>query len=200
MKNLILFSLITLAMVACNPSPEKKVESLIKEEVKKNLIKPDSYDPIETKVDSAFAPYDDPDLYEEFVKLDEYASKCRGLETRLKEAKRDMAYYKDFYGGSYFKEKYKEAVQTYNDTEAAIEEEKENIQKQCGNIMEIIRGERTFIGYKAYHSYRAKNNNDNIVINSHMLFIDKEIKNITHVLGVEEYKEFRSAIEQLKNR
>ena len=186
MKRILYFAIILLAMAACNPSPEKKVESLIKEEVKKNLIKPDSYDPIETKVDSAFAPYDDPDLYEEFVKLYEQSSKRDELEIRLKEAKHDMMYYKDSYGSSYFKEKYNEAVQTYNDTEIAIEEEKENIEKQCRNIIEIIRGERTFIGYKAYHSYRAKNNNDNIVINSHMLFIDKEIKNITHVLGVEE--------------
>ena len=54
---LVLFAMV---MVSCSKSKEQKAEALVKESVKKVLFKPETYKPVETKVDSAFAPYDDP--------------------------------------------------------------------------------------------------------------------------------------------
>lgn len=60
MKKFFYLALVAIVVVACGQSQEQKAESLIKEELKKSLYKPETYKPIETKVDSAFAPYDDP--------------------------------------------------------------------------------------------------------------------------------------------
>ena len=70
MKKFIYLSFLTLVLVACSQSQEKKAEALIKESLKKSLYKPETYKPVETKVDSAFAPYDDPAFFEELAELE----------------------------------------------------------------------------------------------------------------------------------
>lgn len=63
MKKFFYFAFSTLVLVACSQSQEQKAEVLIKESLKKSLYKPETYKPVETKVDSAFAPYDDPAFF-----------------------------------------------------------------------------------------------------------------------------------------
>ena len=67
MKNCWYLALFAVIVVACGQSQEQKAETLIKENLKKSLYKPESYKPVETKVDSAFAPYDDPAFFEELA-------------------------------------------------------------------------------------------------------------------------------------
>ena len=47
---------------SCGKSPQDKATAYVEKDMPKSLVKPDSYDPIETKVDSAFAPFDSPDF------------------------------------------------------------------------------------------------------------------------------------------
>lgn len=92
MKKILLFALITITMSAsCNLTKESKAEALVKESLKKALYKPDTYKPIETKVDSAFAPYDDPALFKELEKLEELNTEYEGLQIQIKNSKSSMA-------------------------------------------------------------------------------------------------------------
>ena len=59
MKKIFYLALVAIVMVACGQSQEQKAEYLIKESLKKSLYKPETYKPVETKVDSAFAPCHD---------------------------------------------------------------------------------------------------------------------------------------------
>mgnify|MGYP004464466533 CR=1 FL=1 len=52
-------------LASCSKSPEQRVKDLAGIEIKKHLYFPDSYDPADVKIDSAFAPYDS----QEFMKL-----------------------------------------------------------------------------------------------------------------------------------
>jgi hypothetical protein len=56
MKNLLFLVTVIAVFASCNNSPESKANDLIKEEMKKSLYHVDSYDPVETIVDSAFSP------------------------------------------------------------------------------------------------------------------------------------------------
>ena len=60
MKKVLYLILVLIVLAACSQSPEQKAEVLIKDSLKKSLYKPDTYKPVDTKVDSAFTPYDDP--------------------------------------------------------------------------------------------------------------------------------------------
>lgn len=58
-----------LAFASCAHSPEEKANALIEASLKKSLYHPETYDPAETLVDSAFTPFDDPVFYEKALDL-----------------------------------------------------------------------------------------------------------------------------------
>ena len=60
MKKNLLFVILALACASCNHSPEEKANALIEVDLKKSLYYPETYNPAETVVDSAFTPFDDP--------------------------------------------------------------------------------------------------------------------------------------------
>ena len=92
-------------LVCCSKSPEKKVEAMIGDFVKNNLYIPDSYDPVQTRVDSAFAPYDDPEFREFIVKsskkLDEAYSDLRSCEFEIESAESSMEMWEDYWYDSH---------------------------------------------------------------------------------------------------
>ena len=50
-QRLLLLALASLILVGCEASTEKKIEKLINTEVKKSLLLPETYDPVETVID-----------------------------------------------------------------------------------------------------------------------------------------------------
>lgn len=90
----LLFSLFILSLLtSCNLSNKDKADALIKEEIKKTLFLPDSYEAVETKVDSAFTPYDSPEFIEEAAMLAQYAVDINEVQEDIKNAKSSMAIY-----------------------------------------------------------------------------------------------------------
>ena len=74
MKKLVLFGFILIGLVmvymmTSSQSPDDKAKTLIGESIEKALVHPKSYKPLETIVDSAFAPFDDPAFYEKTLEI-----------------------------------------------------------------------------------------------------------------------------------
>ena len=69
MERILLGALLITLFVSCGKSPEEKANALIEDDIKKVLYHPETYDPAETQVDSAFTPFDDPAFYEKTVQL-----------------------------------------------------------------------------------------------------------------------------------
>ena len=114
MKNIIYLALVAIVMVSCGQSQEKKAESLIKESLIKSLYKPETYKPVETIVDSAFAPYDDPAFFEELAKLGKMNSEYEELESKAKHAKSSMAIWSGPYMSAYGRNEYQELFLYHN--------------------------------------------------------------------------------------
>ena len=187
MKKLFYLALISAVMVACGQSQEQKAEALIKESLKKSLYKPETYKPVETKVDSAFAPYDDPALFEE-------------LKSKAKRAKTTMSIYSGPYMSAFDRNQYQEAKKDYNEANEKIEKLKTKGRKQLEKVIKILQGSSKFVGYKAIHNYRADNNADNTLIGNTIFFIDKNFEEITYSMEVEEYDQVQEAIDQLQEQ
>ena len=64
MKKNLMFIAVLFALISCNQSPQEKANALIEVDLKKSLYHPETYNPAETVVDSAFTPFDDPIFYE----------------------------------------------------------------------------------------------------------------------------------------
>ena len=69
----VVFVILAILITACSQSPEQKANALIQEKVKNSLYHPETYEAVETIIDSAFAPKDDPAFYEKTLKIYHYA-------------------------------------------------------------------------------------------------------------------------------
>lgn len=109
MKKIIYFAIVAAIMVSCGQSQEQRAEALIKESLKKSLYKPETYKSVETKVDSAYAPYDDPAFFEELAELGKMNNEYTELEEKAKRAKSSMSIWSDPYMTAYGRNEYQEA-------------------------------------------------------------------------------------------
>ena len=196
MKNYFYLAFFTFALVACSQSQEQKAEALIKESLKKSLYKPDTYLPVETKVDSAFAPYDDPAFFEELAELGKMNSEYEVLEEKAKRAKSSMAIWIGPYQTAYGRNEYQEAKEEYDEANAQIDMLKTKGEKQYQKLLSMLQGERKFIGYKALHNYRADNNAGNTLIGNTIFFIDENFTEVQYSMEAEEYVKIQNAISQ----
>ena len=180
MKKIFYLALVAIVIVACKQSQEQKAEYLIKESLKKSLYKPETYKPVETKVDSAFAPYDDPTFFEELAELGEMNSEYEELESKAKHAKSSMAIWSGPYMSAYGRNEYQEAKSDYEEANAKLEKLKTKGRKQFKKIANMLQVSNKFIGYKAVHNYRADNNAGNTLIGNTIFFIDKNFEEIKY--------------------
>lgn len=200
MNKIFYLALVAVVMVACGQSQEQKAEALIKESLKKSLYKPETYKPVETKVDSAFAPYDDPAFFEELAELSKMNADYEDLEKKAKRAKSSMSIWSGPYQTSFDRNQYQEAKEEYDEANAKIEKLKTKGRKQYEKVANMVQGTRKFIGYKAIHNYRADNNAGNTLIGYTIFFIDKNFEEVTYSMEVEEYNQVQEAIEQLQEQ
>lgn len=200
MKNIIYFAIVAVIMGACGQSQEQKAEALIKESLKKSLYKPETYKPVETKVDSAYAPYDDPAFFEELAELGKMNNEYTELEEKAKQAKSSMSIWSGPYMTAYGRNEYQEAKEEYEEANAKIEKLKTKGRKQYEKVAKLLQGEQRFIGYKAVHNYRADNNAGNTLIGNTIFFINENFSEVRYSLEVEEYNQIQEAISQLKEQ
>lgn len=190
-KIIILFSMamIMFCTQSCQKSPEAKAESLIENTLKKNLYHPESYEAVETQLDSAYAPLDDPKFYEKTLKLANYNSQAIELDKEMKQAKSSMAIYSDRYS-EYSRNEYQEAKEKYENTQAELETLKSKVEKLVEEIKAETQKTPSFIGFKARHKYRANNNAGNTVFGMQLFLFDKEISSIitSYDMDAEEYQ------------
>ena len=191
---------LTLVLVACSQSQEQKAEVLIKESLKKSLYKPETYKPVETKVDSAFAPYDDPAFFEELVELGKMNSEYEELEEKAKRAKSSMAIWSGPYQTAFGRNEYQEAKEEYDEANVQIEKLKTKGKKQYEKVVSMLQSERKFIGYKALHNYRADNNAGSTLIGNTFFFIDENFTEVRYSMEEEEYEQVQNAISQFKEQ
>lgn len=191
MKKIFLFGTVTIILFAsCYNSPKDKANFLIKEEMKKMLYHAETYDPVETKVDSAFAPFDDPAFYEKTLQLYNLNMTIDEYDRKMKDAKFSMSLLHDSSPSSYNKDSYKEAKDKY-EKNAEIKRKAEDKAKEIANDLKTMFDKRQqFIGFKAWHRYRANNNAGQTVFGDMHFLFNKDLDKVIMVydMSSNEYK------------
>ncbi len=198
MKNYCYLVLFAVLVVACGQSQKQKAEALIKETLERSLIKPDTYTPIETKVEEAFAPYDDPAFLKELTEMINMTVEYADLMEKAKHAKLLMSKWSAPYRSSDGKDEYQEAIKVYDEANAKIEEIKIKTRKQDEKIANMLLEDRKFLGYKAIHTYRAVNNAGNTFNGNTVFFIDKNFEKVVYSMDVEDYNQVQGAVKIFK--
>ena len=197
MKKVIGFILCLMVLGACSRTQEEKANLLIKEDIQKVLVKPDTYEPIETKLDSAFAPYETPEFMENTLKCVQLFMKIKEYKEKIKVAKSMMTIYEDNLGFPYFKNEYNEYKAEYKEATNKRNEIEKRLKRSGRKLKELVNAKREFIGYKTMHHYRADNNAGNTVLGTGFYLFDKDINTIRISFSEEEIKLIQEASEEL---
>lgn len=200
MKKLLLLTAAVI-LVACGKSPEEKAQALIEDAVKKSLYIPKSYDPVETKIDSAFAPHATQDYINGTIEMCKAYKELKECESEVKSAKSSLNIYSDSYARAYMPNEYRDHKAEYD---AALSK-KDRAEKHLGEIIEGLRKmeeqKPEFIGYSAIHRYRANTNGGQTVFGTVQFFLDKDISKIVASYDLDSYdfKEMQETLEEMKN-
>lgn len=158
MKRLLLFITLCLLAAACTKTPEQKAEALIKHDLLVALAFPESYEPVETQLDSAFSPYNDPafidlafDSFKTFTDLDEI----------IRQIKQAQA-----------------ANEDYADAEIKRKALSGRLNKQIERQKEKAKKEPEFIGYIAHHRFRAQRDNGETILTGEYYLLDKDLSRL----------------------
>ena len=197
----VLIILSVILFFSCSKSPEDKANVLIKEYISKYLYIPDSYDPVETTIDSAFSPNDDPVIYDAIMDAYELAEELEKINQEIESAKSSMALWSDAYS-EYSRHNYNKAKQEYEEysqMKEKLEEKYDLMEKNNEELGEKLEKQgKKFIGFKAIHTYRAKNRKGDIVFGKHYFLFDEDMKNIiaTYDMDSDDYKIYEQALSQ----
>lgn len=202
MKKNLMFIAVLFALISCNQSPLEKVNALIEVDLKKSLYHPDTYDPTETIVDSAFTPFDDPFFYEKTINLCKLDVEMEDYEYKIKNEKSDMALYKDLLQIAYSnsnKESYDQAKENYEKYLIEKKKTEQKVEKLVDELKLELEKEPQFIGFKARHRYRAQNNGGQTVFGEAKYLFDKDITKIISAYDMdgEEYKAVQTIYKQM---
>lgn len=216
MKTIVYFAvLVGLCMTSCSKSPEEKANVLIEKAVKATLFKPDTYEPVVTKVDSAFTPYCDPEFHKKLFRLKEIGESIYECDDKIRRAKIEassaefsMSIREDD-NDSHSRHEYQRYKEQYEEHNRKIEEqtEKRNTLVEKGKkLREEIEAEIAkqpkFIGFKAGHRFRADNNAGETMMGDMFFVFDKDISEILLAYDAEseDYEAIDEMIQDLRDR
>lgn len=180
MKKILSSFLVSLLLFSCQNREEKAAE-LIKQEMFKTLYDFESYEPIETKIDSAFTS-----IYTDSI-IKSYAYIARAflddVEENLDKIKDDrntMEIWSDSYS-SLGRSKYNEALKNYGERLDKTKRYMEVVNNYMDSIKIISSNFKPeFYGWKASHKFRCKNKGGNFDLGNYIYVFDKKMNSIIY--------------------
>lgn len=178
MKKIALLITLFLSLVSCVRTPEDKANSIIRERVKNSLFFPDSYEAIETVVDSAFAPKDDPAFYDKALELYNLFVAVEAYRGAADRAERVMNVWKNPYLDGLGQVNYKQSKKNFEKYSKQVEYYTAKIEKEKDYLQEVINAHPRFIGFKVTHKFRAKTNSGDVLIGEKIFITNEEMTEI----------------------
>lgn len=177
----VLFILLSTVLFSGCKSREEKVAELIKQDMFKTLYDFESYEPIETKIDSAFTSvYTDSTIVAYAYIIRSFLDDIEDDLEKVKEAQRTAKIWRDSYS-SYGRSEYEKA---YNEANEYLEKVNSNmnIVNAYMDSIKIASSDFTteFCGWKATHRFRCKTKGGNFDLGDYIYIVDKDFGNIIH--------------------
>ena len=186
MKHLLFLS--TLILICSCSSPEDKANELIKKDLRKSLYKPDTYQPVETVIDSAFSPVDSPESFSIMDQMTLYNQEAEKQKFEMESEESSMSLWSGPYQSELGKTEYKQAKRKYDEAKAKANDYLYKAYVSSLDLMDKMSQKKTFIGWKVRHNYRADNNAGNTLIGDMVYIMDKDFENILFSMDAEEYE------------
>lgn len=197
MKKFYVAVIICCLAASCASSPEKKAEKLVKEEILKTLYIPESYEAVNTRVDSAFSPYADPAILSALIECSDKLKELDLLEREMAMEKSSMSIWTNPYMSSYARNEYNEAKNNYEKTKLKYDRLKKQIDDFVNELKNRQKEEPSFIGYLVIHSFRASNNAGDKLLDAFYFIVDKDFSKVLYMWSADDQKKIDNADENL---
>ena len=194
MKKIIVCFCALFLILACAKSPTQKAEALIKSEKIKTISKSTTYEVIETTVDSAFAPKDDPEFFKQMEEATQMNERYNALQKEVSELKDSIA---QIIKRPEFKKEYEDLTQKQKNLEWEIGLIMDKGHEKYNQLMEIAVSEPKFIGFKAMHTYRIHNEAGSTLPTTEFYLFDTEMNQIKYSCDSIYYAEAQEGIQNL---
>lgn len=182
MKKLAITLVFLPLLFSCSPSREEKATEIAKSEMIKILYNVDSYEPIETQIDSAFSSiYTNLDVVRAAHDLIELNAdeKKEQLQRQYNSAKSSAAIWSDSRGwSSYAKEEYRQAKEEMDDYAKKLKELDEEVKTKMNEIRDYAKAviEHQFCGWNIYHKFRCANGLGIQQISEILIIVDENME------------------------
>lgn len=180
MKKLAITFVFLPLLFSCSPSRKEKAAEIAKSEMIKILYNVDSYEPIETQIDSAYTSiYTDFDVVRAAHDLIELNAdeKKEGLQWQYKHAKSSAAIWSDSWD-AYSREQYRQAKEEMDDYAKQIKELDEEVKTKMNEIRDYAKAvsEHHFCGWNIYHRFRCANGLGIQQISDILIIVDENME------------------------
>ena len=166
-KSLIITLVALIGLCSCGQSKEEKAQEMAANYLKGVLYHFDSYEPLQTKVDSSFVALSTDreaieltlDMLKLFQSAQEYADKIESAESSME------IWSPSGYSSAYSKGEYRRAKEERDNNQRLLDKTKDRIQNQFSKIKsrqsyleaEALSKIRDFNGWKVYHKFKSLN-------------------------------------------
>ena len=185
----VVFVIIVVSLSGCIQSRKDKAESFAKEMVPKVLNDASSYEPVDTKVDSAFESiYIDGDAVEAAYKLIDLNSKKENLLDEYNQSRSSAEMYVNPYMTNFDREEIHQEKEYQNKLSKQLEKVNSEIKEQKNIIYERnkkIKKEK-FCGWAISHRFRCASNNGIKSLHFLLIVADEKIENTKCILNMDE--------------
>lgn len=197
LKSIIVVAILSFTLFACTPSKEEKAQEMAANYLQGVLYHFDSYEPLQTKVDSSFIALSTDkeaieltlDMLKLFQSAQEYADKIEQAESSM-EIWAPTGYSSAFSNGEY-----RRAKEERDNNQELLDKTKKRIQNQFSKIksrQSYLETEATlkigdFDGWKVYHKFKSLNGAGTVdLLGEYIFFCDKDF-NETAAYSKEDY-------------
>lgn len=195
-----LFALFAFLMSCQSPTLQERAESFAAECIKKQLYFPDSYQPIECYVDTAFAPLETPEVFEKLKKTASIYEKLNDAEKDMKRKEDRYEMYKSFSShSSYNVYQTKEAKAEFEKAQTLYSSLLEQLQSLGQEIADLNDQPKKPYGLKIAQTYKAQTNGGQTVSSAALLLVDFDMKKVLAAYDEEDIEKVISMTEEISN-
>ena len=195
------FFTLCVILVSCqSPTLQERAESFAADHIKKQLYFPDSYQPIECRVDTAFAPEDTPETFEKLKKMANLYEKVNDAEKEMKRKEDRYEMYRSLGSfSSYSVYQTKEAKAEFEKAQALHTTLLGQFQSLALEIADLKDQPKEPFALKIVQAFNAQTNGGQTISSVKLLLVDFDMKNVLAVYSEEDLNAILSFSEEMNN-
>ena len=174
-KSLILIAALLCGLQACSPSKEEKGQEMAANYLKGILYHADSYQPLQTRVDSSFISLaTDPEAIELTMDMMKLFQAAQEYKEKIDDAESYMEIFTpNNYSSEYEKGEYRRAKEKRDNNQRLFEKSFEHINNQFSKIKnrQSALNEGDFGGWIVYHKYKSLNGAGTVDLHGEYVFL-----------------------------